>query len=115
MQRLAWETVKKEVMNEKFWRKVVSGEKAMVAQIGLSKDCVVPLHHHESEQISVVMQGAMKFELEGREVIVRGGEVLVIPSNLPHSALAIEDSIVIEVFSPIRHDWLNGTDNYLRK
>jgi quercetin dioxygenase-like cupin family protein len=94
---------------------VVSGEKAMVAQLGLSKDCVVPLHHHESEQISVVLQGAMKFELEGRELIVRGGEVLVIPSNLPHSALAIEDSTVIEVFSPIRHDWLNGTDNYLRK
>jgi len=115
MQRLAWESVKKEVMNDKLWRKVVSGEKAMVAQLGLSKDCVVPLHHHESEQISVVLQGAMKFELEGRELIVRGGEVLVIPSNLPHSALAIEDSTVIEVFSPIRHDWLNGTDNYLRK
>ena len=75
----------------------------------------MPLHHHESEQISMVLQGAMKFELEGREVMVRGGEVLVIPSNLPHSALAIEDSTVIEVFSPIRHDWLNGTDNYLRK
>ena len=115
MQHLAWQSVKKEAMNDKLWRKVVSGEKAMVAQLGLSKDCVVPLHHHESEQISVVLQGAMKFELEGREVIVRGGEVLVIPSNLPHSALAIEDSTVIEVFSPIRHDWLNGTDNYLRK
>jgi quercetin dioxygenase-like cupin family protein len=115
MQRLAWESVKKEVMNDKLWRKVVSGEKAMVAQLGLSKDCVVPLHHHESEQISVVLQGAVKFELEGQELIVRGGEVLVIPSNLPHSALAIEDSTVIEVFSPIRHDWLNGTDNYLRK
>ena len=87
----------------------------MVAQLGLSKDCVVPLHHHESEQISMVMQGAVKFELEGREVIVRGGEVLVIPSNLSHSALAIEDSSVIEVFSPIRYDWLSGTDNYLRK
>jgi len=115
MQHLAWQSVKKEAMNVKLWRKVVSGEKAMVAQLGLSKDCVVPLHHHESEQISVVLQGAMKFELDGRELIVRGGEVLVIPSNLPHSALAIEDSTVIEVFSPIRHDWLNGTDNYLRK
>ena len=115
MQHLAWQSVKKEAMNDKLWRKVVSGEKAMVAQLGLSKDCVVPLHHHESEQISVVLQGAMKFELDGRELIVRGGEVLVIPSNLPHSALAIEDSTVIEVFSPIRHDWLNGTDNYLRR
>ncbi len=115
MQHLAWQSIKKEAMNDKLWRKVVSGEKAMVAQLGLSKDCVVPLHHHESEQISVVLQGAMKFELDGRELIVRGGEVLVIPSNLPHSALAIEDSTVIEVFSPIRHDWLNGTDNYLRR
>ena len=115
MQHLAWENVKKEMLNEKFSRKYVTGEKAMVAQLGLSKDCVVPLHHHESEQISMVMQGAVKFELEGREVIVRGGEVLVIPSNLPHSALAIEDSSVIEVFSPISYDWLNGTDNYLRK
>ncbi len=115
MQHLAWQSTKKEAMNDKLWRKVVSGEKAMVAQLGLSKDCMVPLHHHESEQISVVLQGAMKFELDGRELIVRGGEVLVIPSNLPHSALAIEDSTVIEVFSPIRHDWLNGTDNYLRR
>ncbi len=115
MQHLAWQSIKKEAMNDKLWRKVVSGEKAMVAQLGLSKDCMVPLHHHESEQISVVLQGAMKFELDGRELIVRGGEVLVIPSNLPHSALAIEDSTVIEVFSPIRHDWLNGTDNYLRR
>ena len=115
MQHVAWDSVKKEIIHDKFWRKYVTGEKAMVAQLGLSKDCVVPLHHHESEQISMVMQGAVKFELEGREVIVRGGEVLVIPSNLPHSALAIEDSSVIEVFSPIRYDWLSGTDNYLRK
>lgn len=91
------------------------GEKAMVAQLGLSKDCVVPLHHHESEQISLVIQGAVKFQLEGKEVIVRGGEVLVIPSNLPHSAVALEDSLGIEVFSPIRHDWLDGSDSYLRK
>jgi quercetin dioxygenase-like cupin family protein len=115
MQLLAWESVKKEIMNDKLWRKVVTGENAMVAQLGLSKDCVVPLHHHESEQISVVLQGALKFELEGREVMVRAGELLVIPSNVPHSALAIEDTIGIDVFSPIRHDWLNGTDNYLRK
>jgi quercetin dioxygenase-like cupin family protein len=115
MQHLAWDRIKKEIMNDKFWRKYVTGEKAMVAQIGLSQDCVVPLHHHESEQISVVLKGAIKFELENQEVVVRAGEVLVIPSNLPHSALAIEDSSVIEVFSPIRHDWLSGTDNYLRK
>jgi quercetin dioxygenase-like cupin family protein len=115
MQHVAWDGVKKEIIHDKFWRKYVTGEKAMVAQLGLSQGCVVPLHHHESEQVSMVIQGAVKFELEGKEVTVRGGEVLVIPSNLPHSAVAIEDSSVIEVFSPIRHDWLTGTDNYLRK
>jgi quercetin dioxygenase-like cupin family protein len=115
MQLLAWESVKKEILNEKLWRKLVSGEKVMVAQLWLFKDCLVPLHHHESEQISLILQGALKFELEGREVTVRAGEVLVIPSNVPHSALAIEDTTGIDVFSPIRQDWLDGTDSYLRK
>jgi len=115
MQHLAWESVKKEIVNDKLWRKLVNGEKVMVAQLWLFKDCVVPLHHHESEQISLVLEGALKFELEDREVMVRAGEVLVIPSNVPHSALAIEDTIGIDVFSPIRRDWLDGTDSYLRK
>ena len=115
MQLLAWEKVKKEILNDKLWRKVVNGEKAMVAQLWLFKDCLVPLHHHESEQISIVFEGALRFEMEGREVMVRAGEMLVIPSNIPHSALAIEDTVGIDVFSPIRHDWLDGTDAYLRK
>ena len=115
MQHLAWEIVNKEVLNDKLWRKLVTGEKAMAAQLGLAKGCVVPLHHHESEQISMVMQGALKFDVGGREVVVRAGEVLVIPPNIPHSALAIEDSIAIDVFSPIRQDWLDGSDKYLRK
>jgi quercetin dioxygenase-like cupin family protein len=115
MQHLAWETVKKEQLNDKFWRKVVNGEKITAAQLGFSQGAMVPLHHHESEQVSIVVKGAIKFEVEGKEVTVRGGEVLVIPSNLPHNALALEDSSVIEIFSPIRLDWMTGTDNYLRK
>lgn len=115
MQHLVWESVKKEQLSDKFWRKVVTGEKITVAQVGLSKDCTVPLHHHASEQVSVILQGAVKFTLDGREETVRGGEVLVIPSNLPHSAVALEDARVIEIFSPVRQDWLDGTDSYLRK
>ena len=115
MQHLVLENVQKEVVNDKLWRKLITGEKVMVAQLWLFKDCLVPLHHHESEQISLVLQGSLKFELEGREVIVRAGEVLVIPSNVPHSAFALEDTVGFDVFSPIRHDWLNGTDTYLRK
>jgi len=115
MQLLAWESVRKEVLNDKLWRKLVWGEKVMVAQLWLSKGCAVPLHEHESEQISCIMQGALKFELEGREIVVRAGEVLVIPSHAPHSALALEDTIAFDIFSPIRRDWLEGTDSYLRK
>jgi len=115
MQFLAWENVKKEVLNDKLWRKFVSGEKVMVAHLSLSQGCLVPLHAHESEQVSWVMHGALKFELEGREIIVRTGEVIVIPSRVPHSALALEDTAAMDVFSPIRQDWLEGTDSYLRK
>jgi quercetin dioxygenase-like cupin family protein len=115
MQLHAWENVKKEVVTDKFWRKLVYGEKVMVAHLGFTKGSLIPLHHHDAEQISMILTGALKFELEGKEVMVRAGEVLVIPSNVPHSALAVEDSTGIDVFSPIRYDWLNGTDDYLRK
>jgi quercetin dioxygenase-like cupin family protein len=115
MQLLAWESVKKEVLNDKLWRKLVTGEKAMVAQLFLAQGCLVPTHQHVSEQISLILEGALKFELEGREIMVRAGEVLVIPSSVPHSALALEDTRGFDVFSPIRQDWLDGTDSYLRK
>lgn len=115
MQRFAWDTVKKEVMNPTVWRKVIAGEKAMVAQVFIAKGGVVPNHQHESEQISYIVEGALKFELEGQEVIVRAGEVLVIPSNVPHSAVALEDTMDFDIFSPIRVDWLTGKDDYLRK
>ena len=115
MEHFTWETVKKEVMNPKIWRKVITGEKAMVAQVFIAKGGVVPTHHHESEQISYIVEGALKFELEGKEVIVRAGEVLQIPSNVPHSAVALEDTLDFDIFSPIRIDWLTGNDDYLRK
>ena len=115
MEHYAWETVKKEVLNERMSRKVISGEKAMMAQIFLAQGGVVPLHHHESEQLSYAIEGALKFELEGKEVVVRQGEVLCIPSNVPHRAVALEDFFGLDVFSPIRLDWLTGKDEYLRR
>jgi len=114
MEHYSWETVKKEVLNEKMSRKVISGEKVMIAQISIAQGGVVPAHQHESEQLSYVVEGALKFELEGREIVVRQGEVLHIPSHVPHSAVAVEDFFGIDVFSPIRLDWLTGQDDYLR-
>jgi unsaturated pyranuronate lyase len=102
-------------LKEKIWRKVISGEKAMVAQVFIAKDGVVPTHQHESEQITYILEGALKFELEGKEVVVRKGEVLLIPSNVPHRAVALEDTLDLDIFSPIRIDWLTGKDDYLWK
>src|SRR3984885_13775894 len=112
---LTWDTIPLEEMSNLISRKVVTGEKAMLAHIYLKKDAVVPEHHHESEQITYIVEGALKFELEGPEVIVRKGEVLLIPSNVPHRAVALEDTIDIDVFAPIRMDWVNKTDSYLRR
>jgi quercetin dioxygenase-like cupin family protein len=115
MEHYTWESVPLEVMSEMISRKVISGDKAMVAQVFLKKDAVVPEHHHESEQLAYIVDGALKFQLEGREVIVRKGEVLRIPSNVPHRAVALEDTLDVDIFSPIRTDWLTKDDSYLRR
>ena len=115
MQLFAWDTVRKEEMNPKVWRKVVNGEKMTVAQISILKGGSVPLHQHENEQMSYVMDGALKFEVGGQEVIVRKGEILHIPSNVPHAVVALEDTLNFEIFVPVRQDWITGQDDYLRR
>jgi quercetin dioxygenase-like cupin family protein len=115
MEPQSWETVPLEVMSAVISRKVISGQRAMVAQVFLKKDAVVPEHRHESEQITYILEGALKFELEGNEVIVRQGEVLLIPSNVPHRAVALEDTLDLDIFCPIRTDWLTKDDAYLRQ
>ena len=115
MEHYTWDEMEKEVLSPTIGRKIVTGEKAMVAQVFLAKGAVVPEHHHESEQITYIMEGALKFELEGREVVVRKGEVLHIPSNVPHRAVALEDTLDLDIFSPIREDWLTKNDAYLRR
>jgi quercetin dioxygenase-like cupin family protein len=109
--------MEKERVTDVITRKVISGEKAMVAQIFLDKGALVPKHSHENEQFTYLLEGALKFWLgeERREVTVRAGEVLHIPSNVPHEALALEDCLDVDVFSPPRQDWLDGTDDYFRR
>ncbi|MBZ5515592.1 MAG: cupin domain-containing protein [Acidobacteriia bacterium] len=115
MQLFNWGTVKEEVVNPKMRRRIISGEKAMVAEITIDQGAIVPLHQHESEQISYALEGALRLELQGQEVVLRPGDVLVIPSNVPHSAVALEDYRGYDIFSPIRIDWLTGKDDYLRQ
>ena len=114
MEYVSWESVPLEIMSDMISRKIVTGDKAMVAQVFLKKDAVVPEHHHDSEQITYILEGALKFELEGREIVVGKGQVLRIPSHVPHRAVALEDTLDLDIFSPIRHDWISKDDQYLR-
>ncbi len=113
-----WDDVEEETLKKGVRRKFIHGESAMIARFDLAKGEIVPEHSHHNEQLSYIVSGALKFVLGGAvkdEVIVRGGEVLVIPSNLPHSAETLEDCIAIDVFSPPRQDWIDKTDSYIRE
>ena len=114
----AWENIPLEQLNPDLGRKMLTGQNVMLTQIFLKKGCIVPKHSHHNEQVTYVLEGKLKFLLgddQDEEVIVKAGEVLVIPSNLPHSAEALEDTFDIDIFDPPRQDWLDGTDNYLRE
>jgi quercetin dioxygenase-like cupin family protein len=102
-------------MSDVVSRKLISGERSMVAQVFFKKGAVVPQHQHDNEQITYILEGALKFELEGKEVTVHKGEVLFIPSNVPHRAVALEDTLDLDIFSPPRADWLKKDDEYLRR
>lgn len=110
------EDMPREKLMDKVERRYLSGERATVGQIWLYKGAVVPSHTHESEQLSYVVEGALRFRLgpEGEEVTVRAGEILVIPSMLPHAAEALEDTYDLDLFAPRREDWISGNDAYLR-
>jgi len=115
MEHYVWDEMEKEILSASIARKIISGDKAMVAQVFLAKGAVVPEHHHESEQITYILEGALKFEIDGRDIVVHAGEVLCIPSNMPHKAIALEDTVDLDVFTPPRADWLGKTDQYLRR
>jgi quercetin dioxygenase-like cupin family protein len=107
-----------ETMKGTIQRRLVTGERVMLAEVTLKTGDEVPQHHHEHEQISYVMEGRLRFFLgaEGERVVeVASGEVLVIPSNVPHRVLALADTYDIDLFNPPRQDWLDGTDAYLRR
>ena len=116
LQYTSFQTIPIEHLNPLLERQFVYGERTMLARLTLRKGCIVPEHSHENEQITYILEGALKFILGGeREITVRAGEVLVIPSNLKHSAEAIEDTLDLDIFTPPRADWIQGTDAYLRK
>jgi quercetin dioxygenase-like cupin family protein len=113
-----WNDLTAEPLKGGITRRLITSERMMIAHVYLTKGDEVPRHAHENEQITYILEGALHFwlgENGTEEVTVRAGEVLVIPSNLPHRALALEDTLDVDVFNPPRQDWLNGSDAYLRR
>jgi len=113
-----WEDLPREEVNDRLSRRLITGDRIMLAHVYLRKGCVVPKHSHENEQLTYILEGALRFRVGedgAEEIVVRAGEVLHLPSNLPHEAHALEDTLDVDVFSPPREDWLNKTDAYLRK
>lgn len=111
-----WSEVENEQLNPLLSRQFVTGAEAMLSRIVLAKDCVVPTHSHPNEQIAFVLQGSLRFELgDGATHIVKAGEVLIIPGNLSHTVVALEDTVNLDIFAPPRQDWIDKDDAYLRK
>lgn len=113
-QHVRWSEIPEETLSPMLTRRYVNGAGVTVARFFLRKGLVVPEHSHPSEQVACVLEGALKFTLEGREVVVRAGETLVIPPNVPHAAEALEDTLDLDVFTPPRADWEQKADQYLR-
>jgi quercetin dioxygenase-like cupin family protein len=114
LQYHSWNTLPLDDINPLFQRQMVVGQQIMLARILLKKGCIIPEHSHHNEQLSYMLEGALKFWIDGKEIVVRAGEVLCIPSNMPHRAEALEDTVDIDIFCPPRADWINKTDQYLR-
>lgn len=115
-----WEDIRREKVTDDIARRLFTGERMMLAQVYLDEGAIVPWHSHENEQLTWVLEGALRFWVgeEGsadmREVVVSAGDVLFIPGNVPHKAEALADTLDVDVFSPPRQDWLDGTDDYFR-
>ena len=107
--------MEQEQLNPKVGRRVIHGKNVTIARLEIEKGAIVPEHNHVNEQVSLVESGALQFSIDGQERIVRAGEVLVIPPEAKHGVVALEDTVVVDMFSPAREDWIRGDDAYLRR
>jgi quercetin dioxygenase-like cupin family protein len=115
MDHYNWSEIPKEPMSPLLTRQAIHTESMTIARLHIKKGAVVPLHHHLNEQVSMIDAGALRFELAGKDILVKAGEMIRIPPNVPHMVEALEDSVATDLFSPPRQDWISGDDSYLRK
>jgi unsaturated pyranuronate lyase len=114
LKHISWNSVPIEELNPLLGRHFIVGEKVMIARVLLKKGSVVPRHSHHNEQLTYILEGALKFLIDDKEIVVRAGEVLCIPPNMPHEAEALEDTVDLDIFNPPREDWIEKRDEYLR-
>ncbi|HSY64664.1 MAG TPA: cupin domain-containing protein [Terriglobales bacterium] len=114
LKHIPWNSIPLEDLNPLLQRQFVVGQDLMLARVLLKKGCIVPEHSHHNEQITYILEGALKFWIDGKEIVVNAGEVLTIPPHMPHKAEALEDTVDLDVFNPPRADWIQKTDQYLR-
>jgi quercetin dioxygenase-like cupin family protein len=114
LQYIPWNSIPLEDLTPLLQRQFVVGQEIMVARVLLKKGCIVPEHSHHNEQLTYILEGALKFWIDGKEIVVHAGETLCIPANMTHKAEALEDTVDLDVFNPPRADWINKTDQYLR-
>ena len=118
VRHLKWDSIPLEKVTDQITRKVVTSERMMLAHVYLKKGSIVPAHSHENEQLTYILQGALRFRIgenESQEFTVNAGEVLVIPSHVVHMAEALEDTLDVDIFCPPRQDWLDHTDTYFHQ
>jgi quercetin dioxygenase-like cupin family protein len=115
LEKTSWKAIEVEKLNDLLSRQMISGDNATVSQLLLKRGAVVPRHSHVNEQYSWIMSGKLKFVFDDREIVVGAGEFLLIPPNVPHSAIAEEDTVDVDIFAPRREDWIRKEDSYLRK
>jgi quercetin dioxygenase-like cupin family protein len=114
LQYIPWNTIPLEDLKPLLQRQFVVGQEIMLARVLLKKGCIVPEHSHHNEQLTYILEGTLKFWIDGREIDVHAGEVLCIPAHMPHKAEALEDTVDLDVFTPPRADWIDKSDQYLR-
>jgi quercetin dioxygenase-like cupin family protein len=114
LKHVPWQSVELENLNPLLQRQFVVGQGIMVARVLMKKGCIIPLHSHHNEQFTYILEGALKFWVDGKEIVVHAGEVLTIPPHMPHKAEAVEDTVDLDIFNPPRADWINKSDQYLR-
>jgi quercetin dioxygenase-like cupin family protein len=115
MEQYNWAAILEEKMNPLLSRRVIHTEQMTIARIWLQKGAVVHLHSHVNEQVTMLQSGSLRFDMGGKQIVINAGDVLVIPSNMPHRVEALEESMATDLFTPSRQDWISGDDSYLRR